>query len=297
MTTVLRAALLAVPMLLLLGCDSGTKLDVDRVTTTAAELRDNGLYQAAIEEYSRILDAPGVPAERRGSASYLVGRIYFDDLKDFEQAAAYFVRARALDPNAEYEDNAARDLVACLEKIGRHSAASRQLRDLTDIDSQPADPQDPIVARVGDKDIHMSEIRREIDQMPASVQQDLKDPAKLRDYVRQYAGLELVYRAALREGYDRDPDVLQAQEQILRSTVLDKFLAEKVVAGVQIDTADIRNFYLANKDTRYGGAALDSIRGRVIMEYQQQKAGSALGEYINELAAAEQFEVYEQNVK
>lgn len=280
-----------------IGCQSSSTPDPELISKTAGELRSNRLYEAAIEEYRKIAEAGELPVGRRGSAAYLIARIYFDDLKDYENAAAWYVRARMFNPNADYDAEASRSLVTCLEKMGQFANASRQLRSLTDIDSEPADSNDVAVAVVGDRTIYRSEIEREIEQLSPEAQKELLTPGKFRDFVQQYAGYELLYRAAVREGFDRDPEILQARDRMLRNAVLNKFVTEKVLDGVTIDSTDVRNFYQANRAERYNNQPFDSVRSQVTFDYQSQKANSVLNDYIRKLAEAERFEIYEQNLR
>jgi len=78
----------------------------------AGELQSNRLYRAAIEEYQNILTYDDVDTPTRANINYLVGRVYFDHLGDYENAAAYYVRAKELDPEGSFADQATRKLVA-----------------------------------------------------------------------------------------------------------------------------------------------------------------------------------------
>jgi hypothetical protein len=109
--------------------------------------------------------------------------------------------------------------------------------------------------------------------------------------------MELLYRAAMREGYDRDPEIQRRIEELARQAIIDQFLVEKVMKDLPIDTLDVRTFYRANREDRYGGAPYDSVRAQVFFDYQQQKAEVAFNEYVQKLAEAERFEILERNVR
>lgn len=105
-----------------------------------------------------------------------------------------------------------------------------------------------------------------------------------------------MYRAALREGMDRDPEVAERKDQVIKSLVVQKYLSEKVFPEMELDSADVRNFYLANRDTRYGSKPYDSVRAEVFMDYQSQKAQAAYAQYLDDLAKAENVEFLDQNL-
>lgn len=300
MTLVFKSHIPALTMLaaLVVSCGGQPSIDVDASTKIAGELRNNKLFEAAIEEYRRILDAPSLDKAQRGNVNYLIARIYFEDVRDYPNAAAYYVRARAIDPQASYVEEASRNLIVALEKMGRTIDAVRELRSAVDVDRQ-AEPAsgDVVVARVGDRTYYMSEIEDRIQNLPRDLQEQLSARSSRVDFVRQLAGVELLYRAAVREGYDRKPDIQKQVEDYTRRAVVDRFLVERVMGELNIDTMDVHTFYKAFRDERYNGLPYDSVRSRVMMDYQQEKAEAAYNEYLRRLAKAERFEILESNVR
>ena len=91
----------------------------------AGELRDNKLYTAAIEEFQKILVNENISVAEQANINYLIARIYFEDLQDYESAAAYYLRAKTLNPEATFAGDASRNLVTSLEKMGRMIDAKR----------------------------------------------------------------------------------------------------------------------------------------------------------------------------
>ncbi|MEW6050575.1 MAG: hypothetical protein AB1644_05880 [Candidatus Zixiibacteriota bacterium] len=296
---IVGAAAYAILIVALFGScgEKGTGVSVDQRKKIAGELRDNKLYTAAIEEYTALLDGDDLDNKQRGTISYLIGRVYFEDLKDFSSAAAYFVRAREYDPQGSYNDEASRNLVACFEKMGHLADAKRELNATTSVDAAPHQSGDVEVARIDGTPIWKSEVERQLQSLPPKAQQQFLSTEGKRQFVRQYVGIELMYRAAVREGYDRDPNIQQKRDELLKSLVVDKYVVDKVIPEVHIDTADVRNFYLANKSSRYQGAPYDSVKAQVFLDYQSEKAQTAFNDYIGRLAAGEKVEFLDQNVK
>jgi len=276
---------------------SGPTVDVEKSKKLAGELRDNKLYRGAIDEYRSLLDRAELDNTQHGNICYLIGRIYFEDLRDYENAAAYYVRAREYDPNGSYNDEASRNLVACLEKMGHMVDAKRELSAAANVTAQPKTVGDVAVAKIGGESIWRSDVEKQIQSLPADMQKQLLSPEAKRNFVRQYVGMELMYRAAKREGYDRDPEIQQRQEQLVKSLLVQKYVVDKVMPEVKIDTVDVRNFYLAKKEERYSGAPYDSVKAQVFLDYQNEKAESAFSEYVNRLAAGEQVEFLDQNIR
>jgi tetratricopeptide (TPR) repeat protein len=296
--TGMMIALVAVGLsVALTGCSSGgSKLDVEMSKKIAGELRDNKLYAAAIEEYRAILDDGNLDNSQKGNISFLVGKVYFEDLKDYANAAAWYVRAREYDPNGGFVAEATQNIVTSLEKMGHHLDARRELGAATDIEAKPATPGDVAVAKIGDKTIYRSEIEKQIQSLPENTQRQITSKESKREFVRQYVGVELMYRAAVREGFDRDPEIADQKDKVIKSLVVQKYLTEKVFPEMKLDTADVHNFYLANRDTRYTSKPYDSVREQVFMDYQSQKAQVAYADYLEKLAKSEQVEFLDQNL-
>ena len=112
--------------------------DGAREKKLAGELADNNLYQAAVDEYKKILQNLTLTDESAANINYLIARLYYENIRDFEQAAAYYVKARALNPNGSFYSEAGKNLIACLEKMGHLVDAKRALDRAVDIDSVQA---------------------------------------------------------------------------------------------------------------------------------------------------------------
>lgn len=294
----LHIVLFAACLSALVGC-SGQDISgsIDLHTKLASELINNHLYSAAVQEYQMILALPGVASEKLANVNFLIGRVYYENLRDYEQAAGYFVRAKTLDPAGSFVEEASKDLVACLERSGRVLDARRELGSVTDIDTTAHRAGDLAVAKLDGRTIWRSEVEEQIPQLPPSIQKQLLNPEAKAKYLRNYVGVELLYSAACREKMNSDPTLIRQKDQLFKKLVVQKYVETRVMPGVSIDTADVRNFYLANKDTRYKGMPFDSARAQAFMDYESQKTESAYGEYLSKLASASHVEFLDQNLK
>jgi tetratricopeptide (TPR) repeat protein len=271
---------------------------IERHKKLASELRDNHLYQAAVEEYRKILDYDDLEPSVRANINYLIGRLYFENIEDYDQAAAYYVRARALDPEGSFMSELSRNLVASLEKSGNIVNARRQLTRATDIDVEPASDSDVIVAKIGDMPVWLSQVDDAIETLPPNLQREVTNSRQSKvDFMHQYVASELLYHAALRENMESDPEIKRKAQQFKRQLLIEKYVLANVIPKIQIDTADVRNFYVANRDARYDGAPYDSVKAQVFLDYQSQKAQSAYQDYISMLSQNEKVRFLDQNVK
>jgi tetratricopeptide (TPR) repeat protein len=298
-----RHLLLVIPTVILwsvlCSCEGGgnTEIAAERNKKLAGELRDNKLYRAAIEEYEQLLRMSELEDAERANVCYLMGKVYFEDLGDYSNAAACFVRARALDPNGSFMPELSKSLVASFQKMGRIVDASRQMAAVTDIDTTAPRSGDEIVAKVGGEPIWRSEVEEQIQTLPADLQQRLINPSARAEYLHQYVGIEVLYRAAMREGYDGNQQIQRQQRMLHKKLLVDQYVLDKVMPQVRVDTADVRNFYLAHKDQAYRGAPYDSVRAQVFLDYQTEKAEAAFSEYVARLAEAEKVEFFDDRMR
>ena len=151
------------------------------------------------------------------------------------------------------------------------------------------------IARIDGKPVWRTQLEKEIQTLPPDVQRQFLTEDSKKEFARHYIGVELLYRAALREGYPSDPEIVKQTETLAKKLVVDKYIIDKVMPEIKVDTLDVHNFYLANKESRYDDKPYDSVRAQVFLEYQQEKAQVAYSEYINELAKVENVEFLDGN--
>jgi len=278
------------------GNDSVGDYEIEK--RLAGELGDNNLYDASIEEYKKILDDSKADIETRANINYLIGKIYFNELYDYEKAAAHYVKARSLNPQGSFFDEAGKNLIASLEKMGRMVDAKRELNKAVDIDSIYASHEgEATVARIGDIPVFLSELDNAIQKLPPEAQKQFLGKEGKKEFLKQYVGLELMFRAAIREGFENDPEILKQKKDLEKQLVIQKYIMDNVLPEVNIDTSDVRNFYLANKNEKYGDKSYNEIQTQVLFDYQQEKAQQAFADYVNKLAAVEKVQFFEENVK
>lgn len=297
----LGRTLACLPVCVLLASCSGSesssnasKIEISK--NLAGELRDNKLYRAAIEEYQKILEASNIEIPEQANINYLIARVYFEDLQEYEQAAAYYLRSKTLKPDATFAVEASRNLVTSLERLGRSLDAKRQLDEMTELNTSPRTKGDVAVARIGGVPVWLSEVEEQIQSLPPDVQKQFQNVNAKREFTRQYIGTELLYRAAIRDNLGENPEIKKRQQQIHKNLLVEKYVLEKVIPEIKIDSLDVKNFYKASKE-RYNNKPYDSVKAQVFLDYQNEKAQAAYGEYISKLAAIEKVEFLDQNIK
>jgi len=280
------------------GGDSSKSVDITEQKSLAGELVDNNLYQAAVDEYKKVLDSPNLTDEEKANINYMIGRIYFQNIEDYEKAAGYYVMARSLNPSGSFYDEAGKSLIACMEKMGRMLDAKRELDKAVNIDSVYAEHKgETVVAKIGDKPIYMSDVEENIQNLPPQMQKEFMSKESKLDALNGYIGIELIYRAAVREGFDATPEITKLKERLTKQAVVDKYLKDKVMLNVSIDESDVKNYYEANKGARYDNKAYGEVKDQVRRDYQNEKSQQVFQNYVNKLASVENVQIFEEKVK
>lgn len=263
----------------------------------AGQLRDTKLYEAAIEEYEKLLGIETLETSERANVNYLIGRIYFEDLQDYANAAAYYVRAEALDPDGSFVNQASKNLVTSLERMGRMADAQRHLSAATDINAQPGDTGSVMIAKIGDDPVWLHQVERELQKLPPEAQKEFTNRQGKTEFAHQYVATELIYRSARRGGYMEEPRIQRQLDDIRRKLLVDRYVVDKIMPEVSIDSLDVRNYYQAHADDLYNGKPYDSVKAQVFLDYSSEKAQAALDAYLQRLVEAERVEFYDANIR
>jgi len=181
--------------------------------------------------------------------------------------------------------------------MGHMLDAKRQLTSITDIDTVSRVKEDVVVARVGGVPVWLSEIEEQIQALPPDAQKQFLNREAKRQFVHNYVATELLYHAAIREDYGSDPEIKRQQRLLYKKLLVDKYVVDKVMPQIHIDTADVRNYYLAHKEKRYKNAPYDSVKASVFLDYQGEKTEAAFSDYISRLARIEKVEFLDHNVR
>ncbi|MDW8323911.1 MAG: peptidyl-prolyl cis-trans isomerase [Burkholderiales bacterium] len=107
----------------------------------------------------------------------------------------------------------------------------------------------PVLAKVDGQAIHADELALSLTLMPEPARIALlNDKEALRRYVEEYAHKEMIYREALKQGMDKDPQV-RRQVALAEKSIITQRMLEKVIADqTKVTDADIRKYFDEHKD-------------------------------------------------
>ncbi len=285
--------ILSILIYLRLGSLSEAKLDVFQQQDFASELVDNKLYSQAVAEYDKLLDLGEFDKKRQANINYIVGNIYLNYLSDYENAAARFVKAKFLNPESELKDRINKNLVICFERMGRSLEAQKQLERSTGLDQTKTKKEGGVViARIGDREITMTDLENEIEKLPPSVQTQFKDRQGKLKFLQQYVGTELLYDTALRRGFDKDKEVIEGAFQMKKQLMINKLLAEEIPQDIQINEGEMKLYYDAHKKD-FKDKELEEVKSQIEFEFKRKKQQEAYNKLVQKMMEAEKVKIYD----
>lgn len=306
-----RVGLVVMLVALIAGCNQNANqpsFDKEKARNYANELYNRQLFKQSADEYINYLRNYNLSKEEQANISYTVGDIYFERLKDYENALAFYIRVKYLDPKEELRTQIDKKVVACLERLERPEDANQTLRESTSLEPDKIQKKRPgaVVARIGEREVTQGDIDFELNQLPPSVRQLYNSKEKKLEFLNQYLLTEVLYNSAKNMGLDNDPEVIEAAFQSKKSIMVQKYLQDKITNEVQIEPSDVELYYQAHKE-KYAEKNDDGevVREKSFQEVQRQVAQDLVMEKQQEvyqrtaerLMRAESVKIYDDKLK
>jgi peptidyl-prolyl cis-trans isomerase C len=304
-----KQLLFCLALLALASCNkSPQNLPADRVREFANVLYNRELYKQAIAEYERYLHDYPLDEREQASISYTIANIYFDRVRDYESALAYYLRVQELYPRSELVKETGKRIVECLERLQRSADAQQALEESTFLDTSRVARKRPgeVIAKIGMREITSGDMEYEIKRLPPYVQAQIKDKSKRLEFLRQYIATELLYDTARRKGLEKNADVIEAAFQAKKSLMVQKLLEEEIAGKVNYNPSDLDLYYRANQSryTKSDSAGKNpqqlsfaEVKSQVEQDYIREKQQQIYNELIDRLMRAEAVRIYDDKVQ
>lgn len=306
-----RFAFLLLFLIAALGCqqqETQTKFEQTKVRDYANALYNRQLYQQAITEYNHILQNYPLEDAEAANLNYVIGDIYFERVRDYENALTYYLKVKHFYPESPLIDEINKKMVACLERLERSADAQQVMEEAALLDPTQAKKNRPgaVVAKIGKRKITTGDLEFEISQMPPFMKSQLSDRSKKIDFLKQYIATELLYDSAKRQGLEKDKDVIEASFQAKKNFMVQKLLEEEISKEVDVKELDIKLYYEAHKD-KYaqkddqgkviGTRPFEEVKTAVMQDVIREKQKEAYDLLIQRLIRAEAVEIFEDKLK
>lgn len=297
-------------LVLLIGCSQQNQPNIskEQARNYANELYNRQLFKQSAAEYERYLYTYSLDNDEQANISYHIGDIYFERLRDYENALAYYIRVKYVNPKEELTRDVDKKIIACLERLQRPEDAKQSLTESTSIEPEKVDKKRPgaVIARVGTREITQGDIDFELNQLPPNMKAQYSDKEKKLEFLQQYILTELLYDSAKRQGLENDKEVVESAFQAKKSLMVQKLLQDQISSRVNIEPADVELFYQANKD-KYAEKddkgkvvrekPFDEVQKQAAQDLYMKKQQEAYEELVQKLMRAENVQIYNDVLK
>lgn len=278
----------------------------ERDREIASKLKAAGALDEAAALYEDYLAVGSSSQDSRAKIAYSLGTTFLDR-GQYEKALRWFYEAEALGAGTLAED-VGKKIVHSLERLGRFHAAQAALESRVRLGSEEAQRSaaDPVVARVGGEDFHRSDVQRALDDLPPEMARAFSQPKQQAEFLKKFVADELLWRKARKLEYDDDPEVRRRQESLFRQLVVSRFVEREVLDKIEVDEADLRNHFEAQK-SRFQAPARDGeetpettfeqARAAVEQDYRRLKTQSAYSQMIDDELATAEVELFPERLQ
>jgi len=268
----------------------------EKATTYANNLVSNGLYYQAACEFENILREAKLDDKKKANLLFILGNLYMDNLKDYQNALATYIKLKTYYPDNPYTTEINQRVVTCLERIGRHVEAQAALQSATQIGSIES-PQDKVIAIVGKRPITMSDLNEAISELPETLQVKYSTPQGKLEFLRgNLLTSELLYNLALRQGLNKDAVYLKRISKLEKNLLVQMAYEREVKDFPKVSETDLRLFFEARKDSLYKGKKFEEVRNEVAQDYIRTKRGEYESKLLEKLVAGETIEIYPESL-
>jgi len=147
----LLVVVIVVHFLFPMGFMNTSSVHPDKIRHYAAKLEAEELFPQAIDAYEEYLAVASLPDELHANILYRMGTLYLENLQDYENALAVFIKISDLYPRTKIAIEADKRKMPCYEGLRRGFDAQRKLNQLTALHPDEQTGTGPVVAEIGDR--------------------------------------------------------------------------------------------------------------------------------------------------
>lgn len=292
------------------GCQKASepKFEGKQIRELANAFYNRQLYQQAIQEYNYYLENYNLDDEESANINYIIGDIYFERIRDYENALSYYLKIKHLYPDSRLQEEVSKKIVECLERLERSADAQQALEEAALLDPSQIKSHRPgaVIAKIGKREITMGDLEHEINQLPPFMKSQITDKSKKIDFLKQYIATELLYDTAKRKGLDKDKEVIDAVFQAKKNFMVQKLLEEEISQNINIRDSDIELYYKAHKE-KYAKKdekgeivnirPLEEVKNQVMQDLIRERQQEAYEQLVQRMMRAEAVQIFEDKLK
>ncbi|MEI7905671.1 MAG: hypothetical protein WCI43_09725 [Candidatus Firestonebacteria bacterium] len=300
--------LVSILSVFLASCSGGgatLSLGIDKQKEYANELKQQGLFAQSIAEFKKLQEQGGLSKKEQANISYVIGKIYMENLNDYQNALAEFIKVKVVLPESDLTREVNTRTIECLERLGKPLDAQRAMEKFSTLNKKPEMPKGTVVAVLRNRKITREDLDNEIRKLPAYVQELYKEDSKKPEFLRQYIATELLYDSAKRKNYENDKEIIEKSFEAKKSFMVQKLFEEEIRSKFRISESDVKNYYEArkkeyvekDKDNKEKQKTYEEVKEKVARDYSMMKQQELYMQLIEQLLRAEKVTIYDDAFK
>ena len=294
--------------LLFASCSGGGKtlaIGNEKQKEYANQLKEQGLYPQAVDEFKKLQEQGGLSGKENANVSYIIGKIYMENMSDYQNALAEFIKVKVLLPDGDLTQEVNTRTIECLERLGKTLDAQRAMEKFSTINKKKEMPKGTVVATIRERKITKEDLDSEIRKLPSYVQEMYKEDSKKAEFLKQFIATELMYDSAKRKNFDNDKEIIEKAFEAKRSFMVQKLFEEEVRSKLKIAESDVKNYYEAHKkdyvekdkDNKEKQKTYEEVKENVAQTYSMMKQQELYQQLVEQLLKAEKVTIYEDVFK
>ncbi len=256
-------------------------------------LKEKGFPHLSFEAYKNIIFSENISKEEKAKIAYLLGENYFSS-ELYDNAYGYFVLAKLLNKDSEFEKEIQRKIISSLELSGKSKMAEDELRESISLIREGKKKK--VVAKIGREEITEDEVLKKIDELPEGLKKFYSLPENFPNFLKSYIASLLLERAALRANLKETEDFKVRLKELEKETLRNLYIEKEFKGKLKINEEEMKNYYLKNKenykDDKGGYKEYKDVREEIYRFLLGEKQKELLNNLISRLFEAENVEIF-----
>ncbi|MCZ7583940.1 MAG: hypothetical protein M5R36_11680 [Deltaproteobacteria bacterium] len=156
-------------------------------------------------------------------------------------------------------------------------------------------PDSETIAWVNGTPIAKAMLDEMIEQMPPFMKAQVESEEGRRKLVENIVNVELVYQAAVKDGYDKKPDVRERLERVTKQVVSAAYLDEKMKDTPEPDDEAAKKFHAENP--QLADKPFDQVKPQILQMLARQNQQEIFEKITNDLKAGAEVRYNDELLK
>ncbi|MCC6698374.1 MAG: hypothetical protein IT365_22305 [Candidatus Hydrogenedentes bacterium] len=271
-------------------------LTAEQWRSYAIRLEERNLPEQALHAYEAYLECAALSDPERSRVCYSLAKLA-SDARLFEEALAYLYQSELLNPGSDLKPEIDKQIVVCLEALGRPGQLAREVRQRSGADPKAANASEVVLAEARNQVFTEADLDRELARLPESARASLAAADKKAEFIKGLMTQRVLVDRAFRAGLGKDPDVEAAITAHRDALLVEKLLQTQVKEPEAPAEDDIRHFYESEQKSFTPNGApqalpFEQVKEKAAQMLAAQRQREAVRSYIDQVLTEESVAIH-----